>query len=305
MEKALQAKRESKSVDFKRTFDPTQASDWCELVKDIVAIANSGGGYIIVGVEDDGTPGPAGACEPLLTLDPAVLTDKVAKYTGVQYESFAIAEAVRDGHPVGILQIDAVTRPLIMEKPGTYPVADGKQKTAFGVGTIYVRHGAKSAPAGATDVNRIVERLLHAARKEWMDGVRKVVNAPAGSTVSVLPRVVRQTDDPTAMPIRISSDPDAPEYRLVDPDSTHPWRQKELIAQINGAVEACDKINSFDIFALRHLYQIDGEVRYFHKSKYGAPQYSEALKDWLLTEYARDHEFFRRVRDEYRQQRDA
>jgi len=44
IQKALTAKRESKSVEFKETFDPTSPGDWCEVVKDIVAIANSGGG---------------------------------------------------------------------------------------------------------------------------------------------------------------------------------------------------------------------------------------------------------------------
>lgn len=30
--------------------------DWCELIKDIVAMANSGGGRIAIGANDDGTP---------------------------------------------------------------------------------------------------------------------------------------------------------------------------------------------------------------------------------------------------------
>lgn len=52
---ALSAKRESKTVDFKSSFDPESNGDWCELIKDFVAIANSGGGVILIGVADDGT----------------------------------------------------------------------------------------------------------------------------------------------------------------------------------------------------------------------------------------------------------
>lgn len=52
--KALATKRESKHVEFKQTFNPSLPGEWCELIKDIVAIANSGGGIIVFGylVED-------------------------------------------------------------------------------------------------------------------------------------------------------------------------------------------------------------------------------------------------------------
>lgn len=43
VEKGLRAKRESKYVDFKRQFDPASAGEWCEIIKDVVAMANSGG----------------------------------------------------------------------------------------------------------------------------------------------------------------------------------------------------------------------------------------------------------------------
>ena len=45
---------ESASLDFKSSFDPESKQDWCELIKDIVAMSNSGGGSIVVGVDDDG-----------------------------------------------------------------------------------------------------------------------------------------------------------------------------------------------------------------------------------------------------------
>ena len=42
--KAPEAQRESKYIDFKEMFDPDLARDWVEIVKDIVAMANSGPG---------------------------------------------------------------------------------------------------------------------------------------------------------------------------------------------------------------------------------------------------------------------
>jgi len=55
-EAILTAKRESKHLDFKRSFDSDSAADWCEVLKDIAAFANSGGGNILVGVNNDGSP---------------------------------------------------------------------------------------------------------------------------------------------------------------------------------------------------------------------------------------------------------
>ena len=303
IDRVLEAKRESKTVDFKRSFDPSNAGEWCELIKDMAAMANSGGGHIVVGVEDDGLPAAGGTAALVLSLDPAQVTDKIAKYTGKQFDGFAIEEGRRGGSPVAVIAIPPASRPLIFEKPGTYPVADGRQKTAFGVGTLYVRHGAKSEPANSEDLARIFERFAQALRREWMSGVRRVVNAPVGSTVSVLPPGVRQSQDPTATPIRITTNPSAPEYRLVNPDETHPWRQKELIAEVNAAVQPGDRINQFDILAVRHLYDIDADHQFFHKARFAGPQYSPEFREWLLCQYNQDHDFFRKTRHDFKHRR--
>jgi hypothetical protein len=304
-DRALSAKRESKSVDFKRSFDPDIAADWCELVKDLASMANSGGGTILVGVDNDGScPGDPTVARTL-ALDPAVLTDKVAKYTGVQFDGFEIDQGVRNSQSVAVISVEAVPMPLIFEKPGTYAVAENKQKTAFGVGTLYVRHGAKSEPATSGDIARLLERCIQRVRKEWLAGVRKIVNAPSGSPVSVLPAGVKQSDSPDAVPIRITDDPAAPEYRLVDPDVTHPWRQKELLAEVNKSLPTEHKINQFDIRSVRHLHSIDADTRYIHKSRFAAPQYSPSFASWLLESFERDNGFFQKSREEYKRRRAA
>jgi hypothetical protein len=44
LRRAADAKRESKHVEFKEEFDPTNDGNWLELLKDLAAIANVGGG---------------------------------------------------------------------------------------------------------------------------------------------------------------------------------------------------------------------------------------------------------------------
>jgi hypothetical protein len=66
VERAERAKRESRTLDFKEHFDPEVGAEWPELVKDLVAMANSGGGLIVVGVCNNGKPARA-ACRRSLS----------------------------------------------------------------------------------------------------------------------------------------------------------------------------------------------------------------------------------------------
>jgi hypothetical protein len=302
-ERAVDAKRESKTVDFKRSLSPDAPGDWCELIKDIVAMANSGGGTILIGVDNDGSSAGDSNVQQVLSVDPAHVTDKIQKYTGVHFDNFSISEGSRAGSPIAVLGVGRPVSPLVFDKPGTYALPDGKQKTAFSAGTVYIRHGAKSEPATTEDLRRILERYVQFVRKEWMSGVRKVVNAPIGSAVNVLPAEVRSSESQEATPIRITKDASAPAYRLVDPDVTHPWRQKELIKEVNKSLPNGQRINQFDIQAIRHLYDLDSDHRFRHKSRFAAPQYSPEFYKWLLEQVERDPAFFEKSRQEFKRRR--
>jgi predicted HTH transcriptional regulator len=91
IERALKAKRESKYIEFKASFNTSSAQDWCEIIKDIVAIANSGGGIIIFGVDDRGLPLHKDL-SLLLKLDPADIANKVLKYTATYVPDVEIVE---------------------------------------------------------------------------------------------------------------------------------------------------------------------------------------------------------------------
>ncbi len=53
---AVSSDRETAAVEFKSAFDVHSNREWCELLKDVVAIANSGGGVIVIGLDDHGAP---------------------------------------------------------------------------------------------------------------------------------------------------------------------------------------------------------------------------------------------------------
>ena len=56
IQRALTAKRESKYVDFKASLNFSEPQAWSEIVKDIIAMANSGGGVLLIGLDNKGNP---------------------------------------------------------------------------------------------------------------------------------------------------------------------------------------------------------------------------------------------------------
>jgi hypothetical protein len=216
VERARSAKRESKQIEFKSSFDPTSNGEWCEVIKDIVAIANSGGGIIIFGVNNDGSLSGL-PVEAIGRIDPADIANRISKYTGCIDPPVEIIDIERQGSLLPAFIIQSSATPLVFENPGTYDVGAGKQKTAFGRGTIYYRHVAKSEPGTTEDIRFTFERNLNQIRNSWLKQVKKVVKAPAGAQFIVQTQVDRPTilqsntvrivNGPKGIPVILTRDP--------------------------------------------------------------------------------------------------
>src|SRR5688572_16086886 len=89
LEQALTATRGSRRIELSRELNPDAPGAWCEMVKHIAAMANSGGGVIVVGLGDDGQPSGWDPDE-LLRTDPAVVVDELAKYVGDRFDEIEL-----------------------------------------------------------------------------------------------------------------------------------------------------------------------------------------------------------------------
>ena len=185
MERAQAATSESKYIDFKREFDPNSTAAWCEVIKDIVAMANAGGGIIVFGAENDGTSNAKVDHAALLTYATADITNRILKYTNYQFSEIEIVEIKRFGKSHACFFISAADVPIVFTKPGEYENADKKKKSAFAQGTVYFRHGSKSEPGSRDDLLKWREREIERARKTWMIGIRKVVETAPEDSVTV------------------------------------------------------------------------------------------------------------------------
>ena len=290
LDKVLNARRESKTVEFKSKFDPQSDGAWHSLIKDIVAMANSGGGVIVIGVQDNGQPSGEDV-SPVLSLDPAVITDKLHGFTGNQFADFEITEAKKEGHTIAVIVVNAAEYPVVFRKAGD---------TVFASNTTYFRHGAKSEPGNTEDLRQFIEKKVERIRKNLLDELRKVLEAPPGYIVTVLPPNVALSTSPQATPIRRTDDTSAPAIRFHFPDLEYPYRQKELIEEVNKRI-APKRINQYDILSVRTVYDITSKSEFYYKSRFGPGQYSQAFVDWLVEEYKQNAHFWEEARKLYRQ----
>ena len=278
--RAEQATRSSKRVALTETFEPI------ELIRDIAAMANAGGGVIVL----DGVAG----------IDEEQLHEQLAEYAEPEFEAFHLERISRNGRPsTAVVVEESGTTPLVFTQSGRYRGRDGNEHVAFAPGGLYFRHGAKSEAATGVDVRDFIRRQLDATRTQWLANIRQVMHAPDGAEVAVVETAERDEEGRPTL-IRLTTDPHAPLYGQVDPDHSHPYRQKEVINEVNSRL-GDGTVNAFDVLSVRRVHQVSEETRpeFVHVPKFGSPQYSDAFVDWLVGEFGRDAQFFERAKAAY------
>jgi hypothetical protein len=276
LSRAIEATRSSKRVALKERLD------YVELVRDIAAIANSGGGVVVL----DGVAG----------IDEELIHEQLAEYAEPEFEAFTLERITRNGRPSTAIVVEgAVGSPLVFSKQGQ--AGDGG--VAFARGGLYFRHGGKSEPAAGVDVRDFINRQLDVTRTQWLRNIRAVMHAPGGAEVAVVETAERDEEGRPTL-IRLTTDPHAPLYGQVDPDSSHPYRQKEVIREVNARLDGTN-VNAFDVLSVRRVHVVTEETRpeFVHVPKFGSPQYSDAFVDWLVAEHERDPQFFPRAKGAY------
>jgi len=272
LRRAAEAQRASKRVALRDRFDGGEG-DWMELIKDVVALANSDGGVIVF----------AGA---VTGLTRAAIRGALARYARTDFDDFDVVEVSRNGHGAAVVLVGpADDAPIAFTAEGRYVDSAAREHVAFTRGAVYFRHGAKSGPATNEDLRAYVDRRVRSLRRRWFGDIRRVMSKAEGPQVAV----------------RLTSDPEAPVYGQIDADVSHPYRQKEVVREVNARLPDGVAITPYDVLSVRRVHGIDEETQpdFAHTPKFGTTQYSDAFLDWLVAQYERDPEFFAAAKTEY------
>lgn len=300
--RAREGQRESKNLDFKIGFDIGSREGWCEIIKDIVAFANSGGGALVLGANDDGSPADVDV-GPYLGIDPADVTNKVSSYTGYEFSEFEIIEIERGGRRLALCAVFGVATPMVFVQNGAHMGAGKNRRPAFVKGSVYFRHGAKSEPGTSNDLRAWLERSVDEIRDTWLGGIRQVVEAGIDQSVEVV-RLGQSGSG--GISARIVNEPGAVAIVPQNPEEVWPYKEGDLIRRVARELPAGTRFNGHDVRSIKLAHGIDpvGQPKFvFKPHEKSSPQYNDQFAEWIVDQYQRDAEFFDKARLEYRKAR--
>src|SRR4051795_4582995 len=171
LSRAEKATRSSKRVALR------DSVDYVELVRDLAAMANSGGGVIVL----DGVAG----------VDEELVHEQLSRYAEPEFEGVEVKPLSRNGRPAAAVVVEGVRNaPLVFTQTGRI----GGEHVAFVRGWLYFRHGAKSEAATGEDVRDFIRRQLEATRTQWLPHHRHHEAAPHGAEVAVIETAERDDE---------------------------------------------------------------------------------------------------------------
>ncbi|MBS6801002.1 MAG: ATP-binding protein [Clostridiales bacterium] len=149
-------------VDFKETW-----IDKGHLAKTMLAMANSMGGVIIIGIkeEDDGTLTPIG----LETFkDKATVNNDIHRLIPASLD-YQILDFSYNSSEYEKMQNKKFQMLIISDTPDRLPFVSQSETTGLDRDVIYIRRGTKCEKATASDIDQIISNRIEATFKEVSD----------------------------------------------------------------------------------------------------------------------------------------
>lgn len=290
----------SNSGQSERPFDSASERDWCELIRDIVAIANSGGGQVVL--RHSAQQPPADATPVSQTpVGASDIIQRLAKFTDSAFADIHLRAAEQTEPRTAVLMIGGAPFPIVFTKPGKYVAADDPagQIEVFAAGSVYFWDGEKSEPASSRSLQVFLERAVRRVRRRWLSGIRRVVKQPVASIIGTKQgrtgKQGRTTGQANLRPVRIVTDPNAPALQPQDVDRLYPLRQKDLVAELNRRLGR-RALNSYDIQAVRRQHRLDERPDFVFHLPGAGRRYSPAVMEWIIDQFEHDPDFFRKAR---------
>ena len=151
---------------------------------------------------------------------------------------------------------------------------------------------------------RIVSSVIPAGRtalrarcspRELIAVVREVTHAAAKGVHTEIHHIEKPKTAEAGQPLRVSSDPNAPQIRISNPDAFWPYRQKEVVERVNQNLPANAQIRPYEIMCVRKVHNTDNIQEFTLKQSHASNKYSDQFVKWIIEQYRQDKDFFNRA----------
>lgn len=179
---------EDNRVDYKQTVDLDSEKEWLGLTKDISSFANTRGGYLIFGVNNQNKEvvGLSKKVEIVLK-DANNLQLKFNRHLEPDISTLRSKAFRIGGKPIVVIYVpQSFNVTHLIKKDGVFKQQSGKPKTILHQGTFYVRRSASNHLGDSRDLDDVVERRVDQFRDALIDKVARVVKSPADSNLFIL-----------------------------------------------------------------------------------------------------------------------
>ena len=111
--------------------------------------------------------------------------------------------------------------------------------------------------------------------------IRRIMRRPLTRYANTAATLANREGTANLQPVRIVTDPDAPALQPQDVDRLYPWRQKDLVRELNRRLGR-RMLNSYDIQAVRRHHQLDERPDFVFNLAWGRPPLQPAAADWIM-----------------------
>jgi len=270
-------REEDEYVDYKESVEIGNNKQWYELTKDVMAFANTKGGYIVFGVKYKPfvvTGLDASTVEFL--VDANNILQKVNRYVGPAFTNLRTKKyQTADGTIVALYIPESKGRTHIVIKEATYKYPTGKTDTILRPGMIYVRRTATNQILTPDELEFILSNRLDYYKESIFNKISKVIEAPIEKELVFMDSKDLKNE---AKKIKLSKDKDAISIKGLNITSPPQNDQEEISGWI--ALRARDKSFSPSPERLWYIYS----KRVVLKDTLREDQIAELMRFNLLNE---------------------
>lgn len=168
-------------------FDPDTVVDRLKLVRLVVAMANGGGGRVVLGAPSTGEAQGLGSSAAEMVTG-AWVGALVGEFTGGDPLDLAVDQRpATEGRMVVEIGVRGCPEPpLVLERAGTYPDTSGQEQTVFESRSVYTRRRGRTERARRDDYRRWRADAVEQVRRQVAERLALVVEAPVGAQIRVL-----------------------------------------------------------------------------------------------------------------------